>query len=440
MRRSDYDLPSPPVADSSFPGRGWVRTPPAAPYGEVPREKTALSEPSAPHRGRRQRRKKGKARWGLRGLILFLALLLVLGGAALLLSRDRQKPSPSAQPSQGQNENDWAAKLDDTTAPRAPTGDGTVMTLAPLEGEALTAQGIYRKVNPSVVGVRAIQTTGASLGTGVILSSDGYIVTNAHVISGGRTLQVVYDSGAWQEALLVGYDADTDLAVLKVEAADLPAAVFGDSSQLQVGDTAYAIGNPLGEELRGTLTNGIISAIDRAVDMDGTEMTLIQTTAALNPGNSGGALINDRGQVVGITNMKMMSSYNTIEGLGFAIPTVSAKAVVDQIIEKGFYEGPGMLGVTVQDPPYDGDGPLGAYVVSVIPGCDAEKQGIKAGDVILSAGANVVTGVDGLLAAKEGISPGETLSLKVWRDGDIVTVTVTLMSEDALAELAAAAK
>ena len=144
----------------------------------------------------------------------------------------------------------------------------------------------------------------------------------------------------------MGYDASTDLAVLKVETEGLVPAEFGDSSALYVGEPAYAIGNPLGEELRGTMTDGIISAIDRSVDASNGEMTLLQTTAAINPGSSGGALVNASGQVVGITNMKMMSNWETIEGLGFAIPTALAKEVVDQIIDTGSYAGVPSIGIT----------------------------------------------------------------------------------------------
>jgi len=442
MHRNYYE-PSPPQDEdtqSQERGREWVLTPPAEAFGEVPGELPSLS-PATPHEaakppkrrgrrgskaGRREKRADPNRRRRHRVFFLFLALLLILGGAALAL-RLNHRPADPTDPSQGQEEVDWTELLEDTSAARAPTGDGTTLTLTPLEGEALTPQEIYRQVNPSVVGVRAIQKAGVSLGTGVILSADGYIVTNAHVISGGQWLYVVLSNNATYDALLVGYDEDTDLAVLKIAAKDLPAACFGDSATLQVGDVAYAIGNPLGEELRGTMTDGIISAIDRDVDMDGTQMTLIQTTAALNPGNSGGALINDRGQVVGITNMKMMSSFNTIEGLGFAIPTTTAKTVVDQIIDQGFYDGPGMLGVTVQNRLDPDAGPLGAYVKEVIEGSDAYAQGIRVGDVITSAGGHLISTIDDLQSAKADLGPGDSIQLEIWRNGETFTVTVRLM-------------
>lgn len=271
------------------------------------------------------------------------------------------------------------------------------------------------------------------LGTGVVMSSDGYIITNAHVISGAEKASVVFSDGSRANALLVGYDGETDLAVLKVDKQGLTPAVFGDSSQLQVGDPAYAIGNPLGEELRGTMTDGIISAIDRTVDMDGQSMTLLQTTAALNSGNSGGALINAAGQVVGITNMKMMSDWETIEGLGFAVPTAQAKVVVDQIISLGYYTGRPTLGITVQDH-FDADGnPDGAEVVNVKKLSDGCGK-LFAGDVIVAAQDIPVTCTDDLLRIKDWLMVGEDLRLQVWTGEEVVEVPVRLMRSSDLAD------
>ncbi len=447
MSKGYYDDNLTPAPKQPLREREWVITPPAQPYGELPGEEEIPSpgEGSSPVRaggkrvkkaskGRPKRRKTGGKG---RGIALLLAFLLFFGGCGTLFVYLQegelplknpffdQKDTPSVP---DQEDNDWVATLPDTTAPRAPTGDGTTLTLIPLEGETLTAQEIYSRVNPSVVGVTATLKDKTSLGTGVIFSSDGYIVTNAHVISGGALLSVILADDSSHLALLVGYDAGTDLAVLKIEGEDFPAADFGDSAALRVGDAAYAIGNPLGDRLRGTMTSGIISAIDRPMDIEGQSVDLIQTNAALNPGNSGGALVNDRGQVVGITNMKMMSTFDTIEGLGFAIPTSLAKKVIDQIIEKGSYDGAPMLGVTVRNVgPLDGDSPAGAYVKSVQPGSDAQKQGVREGDVILMANGQVVQNIDDLLLAKEALAIGDSLELELWRDGETITVTITLM-------------
>lgn len=449
MPRGYYDDNLTPAPKTPLREQAWVPTPPAQPYGELPGEEDSFylrrdfsptpaevgrKKPSA----RRKKRKKQRTNRGRgRGIALLLAFLLFFGGCGALYVYlqggewtlknpfSDQKDPPAGQT---EGEDNWVATLPDTTAPRAPTGDGTTLTLAPTEGEALTAQEIYRRINPSVVAVTAALKDKTSLGTGVILSGDGYIVTNAHVISGGELLTVTLSDDSSHLALLVGYDAGTDLAVLKIAGENLPAAAFGDSAALQVGDAAYAIGNPLGDKLRGTMTNGIISAIDRPIDIEGQSVELIQTTAALNPGNSGGALINDRGQVVGITNMKMISTFGTVEGLGFAIPTALAKEVVDQLIEKGSYDGAPMLGVTVRNVgTLDGECPPGAYVKSVEPGSDAQKQGVQPGDVIVRANGQAVRNMDQLQQAKAGLSVGDSLELELWRKGETVTVTITLM-------------
>ena len=208
----------------------------------------------------------------------------------------------------------YYGELDESAEPELPVisaDDGVRLVYADGHGDALTIQEIYRRVNPSTVTVVTELPRGASVGTGVILTEDGYIITNAHVIAGGTSCYVALADGSIFDAALVGYDAEQDLAVIKAQDTDgraaqgLPAAEFGDSDALSVGDPVYAIGNPLGVELRGTLTDGIVSAINRDVDVDGVTMTLIQTNAALNNGNSGGPLINRYGQVIGINVMKM---------------------------------------------------------------------------------------------------------------------------------------
>ena len=186
-----------------------------------------------------------------------------------------------------------------------------------------------------------------SVGTGVIFRADGYILTNYHVLAGGRDCTVAMDTGRTYEARYVAGDERNDLAVLKVELTGLPAATFGDSDQLVVGDKVYAIGNPLGVELRGTLTDGIVSAINRDVQVDGRTMTLVQTNAALNSGNSGGPLINACGQVVGINTIKMSSDYSNVEGLGFAIPSASIRRLVNDLLTYGEVRPEPSFGVTV---------------------------------------------------------------------------------------------
>jgi len=223
--------------------------------------------------------------------------------------------------------------------PRVQAKGDFLLELESADGlDRLSLQELYAECSPSVVGVMAnyADKSGYGWGTGVIIDKSGYVVTNAHVISKADTCTVVLWNGKECEALLVGEDAQTDLAVLKIDAKGLVPAAFGDSDELLVGDDVVAIGNPLGAQFSGTLTNGIVSAINRSVDYSGTSMTLIQTNAALNEGNSGGPLINMYGQVIGITNMKMANEYGvTIEGIGFAIPSTTVKTVVDSIIENG---------------------------------------------------------------------------------------------------------
>lgn len=392
--------------------------------------------------------RQGRGRGRHAGLWIFLCCFALLTGAvagsfALKNSLDRSQQGTGDLPGResdpawpfgddwgfSQTE-DWTELLEDTDLPAFPVGGELALELREEMGEALAPVRIYEQVNPSVVGVRTVGAGGMSTGTGVILSQDGYIVTNAHVIAGGRQVEILFPNNYLMMATLVGYDGGTDLAVLKINAHDLPAAQFGDSDLLRVGDLAYAIGNPLGEELRGTMTDGIISAIDRPVSALNGDMTLLQTTAALNPGNSGGALVNAAGEVIGITNMKMMAEGETIEGLGFAIPSTLVKDVVEQLIATGHYPGRPMLGVTVTNH-FDGDNtPDGAEVVSVERTSDAYGQGLRTGHVIIAANGAPVSCVDDLQRAKRGLRVGDTLTLTL--DGEEPwAITVTLQSDRA---------
>ena len=246
------------------------------PVGAAP-----VQPPAAP-------KKAGKK--GLRIFLIAVGVLLAVIVAAIVVSSltDGETPSIRGDGSADGEGGDASSIVDifrteKTTIPRMQGEAGVSMTCTAPSGEKLSIQDVYAKVNPSTVLVVAESGDKASIGTGVIMTSDGYIITNAHVISGGKSCWIALDTGYPYDARLVGYDEDQDLAVLKaVDAEDLPVAEFGDSGQCRVGDTAYAIGNPLGVELRGTLTNGIISAINRDVQVEGRVMTLLQTTAALN--------------------------------------------------------------------------------------------------------------------------------------------------------------
>ena len=326
-----------------------------------------------------------------------------------------------------------------TTVERAPTGDGTTLTIVPAGAEAPHSfQQIYQENISSIVSIWGTASDGMAFGTGVVMTENGYIITNAHVIEGCSEVEVCLQNEETYPALLVGYDVQTDLAVLKVGASGLTPAQFGDSSALQVGDTVLAIGNPLGEELRGTMTDGIISAINRDVNVDGYTMSLLQTTAALNSGNSGGALINDHGQVVGITNLKMEGYDSTVEGLGFAIPTTTVKEVVDALIAYGQVENRptiGITGYTVTAEMAAGfDGPQGVAVQTVREGSDAQMQGILPGDIIVEANGETITTMEQLQALKDSLSVGDVLSLRIWRSGHYLERDVTLVDQYTLDE------
>lgn len=399
-------------------------------------EPTAPPEaPAAPPRRKKDRSERGAA-------TLLAVLSLLLGGTAVLLALRAQPVALEAllpgtvqgQPGVGQ------PSVELVPAPelrRAPTGDGTVLTLAERPAEAaMSLQDIYKKVSPSVVFIRAATGQGIAQGTGVVMSADGYIITNAHVIEGSFRADVVLEDGGQYEALLVGSDAATDLAVLKIDAQGLTPAEFGDSDQMEVGDVVVAIGNPMGEELRGTMTDGILSAINRDMEVEGRQMTLLQTTAALNTGNSGGALINDMGQVIGITNMKLMAYNSTVEGLGFAIPSRTAKTVVDDLIGYGVVKGRPMLGITVR--PLTAEERTGRsldhglWVEQVEEKSDAWTQGIRTGDVLLSANGVELSVNDDLLELKNALAVGETIRFCLWREGETLDITVELVEQYSL--------
>lgn len=330
------------------------------------------------------------------------------------------------------NENDSV-----TTIPRCDPVSGVKLTLNNAPELTLSYQAIYTKVIPSIVSIQSYDSGGAYTGTGVIMTEDGYVITNHHVIAGCSSVDVVLSDGTRYEAKLAGTDAESDLAVLKINASGLTPAEFGNSDLLQVGDVALAIGNPLGSELFGTMTEGIISAINRNVNMDGYNMSLIQTTAALNPGNSGGALINDGGQVIGITNMKMMSSYETIEGLGFAIPSVWAKEVVDTLIEKGAIAGRPTMGILCRTiAPYEyeqfGCENGGVYVEEVSRHGPAAKAGLRPGDVIIACNGQDIASLEALTEVRDQADVNGEMNLTVLRKGKTLELTLVLVEQHEL--------
>lgn len=307
-------------------------------------------------------------------------------------------------------------------------------------GKLMTAAEVYAKNVNSTVGIQTSitstnlwgqQTTSAASGSGFILTADGYIVTNYHVIQNANSVTVSTYGGASYNAKIVGYDEGNDLAVLKIEATGLSPVVLGSSEKLNVGDTVLAIGNPLGE-LTFSLTTGVVSALNREVTFSGgTVMDLLQTDCAINSGNSGGALFNLYGEVVGITNAKYSGSSSSgasIDNIAFAIPIDSVRAIVESIIEKGYYAKP-VIGVSVTDVDENSRQlgiPAGAWVKEVTAGGAAEAAGIQANDVITAINGTEISGVSDLKRILAKASAGDELSLVIWRKNRSLTLTVVV--------------
>ena len=320
----------------------------------------------------------------------------------------------------------------DQTLQQQPSPPG-VENITSDQKDALSLQAIYEKSIPSVASIICRHRGGSSSGTGIVMSADGYIITNYHVIDGAQEIQVLLEDDAYHEAELIGGDEPTDLAVLRIAAEGLTPAEFGDSDVLRVGDQVVAIGDPLGTELRGTMTDGIVSAINRDLIIDGRHMTLIQTNAALNSGNSGGPLINCYGQVIGINTVKMIGGSASAEGLGFAIPLNVAKPIIDELIERGYVSGRPAIGVegTTLDvrTQFFYNLPAGIIITAVEEGSDAESKGLTADDVIVSFGGVRVSTVEELEAAKEATAAGDTVTIGIYRSGTYYEVPVVLMDQ-----------
>ncbi len=322
------------------------------------------------------------------------------------------------------------------TDPLPDAPEGATLDLQEIPGreaeEGLSLQQIYEQNIPSVVSITAVGTRTTATGTGVVLSEKGYLVTNYHVIEGAQSLTVKLTDERELTAKVVGSDPVSDLAVLYVAAENLVPAQFGDSDNLRVGDTVVAIGDPLGVELRGTMTDGIISAISRDVQVDGRSMNLIQTNAALNSGNSGGPLINSFGQVIGINTMKIgtFTDSTGVEGLGFAIPSATVREVVNQLITQGYVSGRPWLGI--QGESFSSyyrrfyQLPQGVYITEVEAGSPAQTAGLMRGDIITRADDSPVSDMETLNSLLYTHSAGDTMLLTVYRGGHQGNVEITL--------------
>ncbi len=343
-----------------------------------------------------------------------------------------------------------SAALQATATPDA-TPTATPQSTSQLGGPAVTIgsgatidiPAIAKAIGPTVVGVNnkvnsrggtdALEDALQGTGSGVIISTDGYIVTNDHVVSGADSITVTMPGGEEVPAKLVGTDAQTDLALLKIEKNGLTAAPLGDSDALQVGETVVAIGNPLGNELAGTVTSGIISAKNREVTSDtGYTFHLLQTDAAINPGNSGGALVNGKGELIGINNMKEVSAGFNIsaEGIGFAIPINDAKPIIEQLRASGSIPRP-MLGVGIRSIITAAEAqmyniPEGVLLADVTENGPAAKAGIRAQDILTELDGKKATSMAALREIMGRHKIGDTIKVTYWREGKTTTVDVTL--------------
>ncbi len=389
---------------------------------------SAQPEPQAP----RKKEKKRGTGWIVALALCFALIGGVIGGGAVwgLANLSEELPSGGSTTVnilQGKREN-------------------VTLNINEIEtGKLMTAAEVYAANVNSTVGIQTSvtstnfwgqQVTGAASGSGFILSEEGHIVTNYHVIKGANSVTVSTYDGKSYDAKIVGYDEDNDLAILKIEATDLTPVVLGSSAKLNVGDDVVAIGNPLGE-LTFSLTRGSVSSLSREVTFsDGNVMELIQTDCAINSGNSGGALFNLYGEVVGITNAKYSgssSSEASIDNIGFAIPIDSVRAIMESILEKGYYAKP-YIGVSVQDVTKTESQkyglPAGVVVDKVVSGSPADLAGLKEVDVITAVNGTGISGVSDLKRALSRCQVGDQLTLTVWRQSKILTLTVTVGTQN----------
>ncbi|MCB6994633.1 trypsin-like peptidase domain-containing protein [bacterium 210820-DFI.6.37] len=423
---NQYQYTSGPNPGQFQPEKNLITTP-AEPSGQDP-----FSGGSGGGRSKKQRKKSKPiqlTRTSLAAIIvvcLFLSSAFGFGGA--MLASDRLGSGYSAGQSNTTNADTTGFNLEDAT------------------GSAMTVQEITAKTQDSVVEIKteSVQadawmqqyvTEGA--GSGVIIKSNGYIITNNHVIDGASKITVTTSDEKEYEATLVGTDSDTDVAVLKINAKNLTAATFGNSDQLNVGDLAVAIGNPLGE-LGGTVTAGIISALDRSISIDGKTMSLLQTDTSINPGNSGGGLFNQYGQLVGVVVAK--SSGSDVEGLGFAIPINRAAEVASQLMDGGYVKGKPYTGMAYVDMSQQQSSQggidsffssgnqqsMGSVYIQEVTGTNAKKAGFKAGDLVYSVDGKEIDSFETLSSIITSHKVGDTVTYIVLRDGQSKEIKLTL--------------
>lgn len=430
-----------------FSGGGYA-PPPHNPYGAQEPRASRPRAPEEPYRydfsdyqpsgpkGPKKSKKGITVFFSMVAVILVLSLVGFAGYGAYALVGQKEPTDPAMGAQSGPDPAPAAPQLNIATTPQG---------RASQADDGLTNEDIAAKVSPSVVCITNFSANSiygiVGEGSGIIMSKDGYIVTNAHVIEGHTGLQVTLPNDESYNATQVGIDTQTDLAVIKLQAdpmPDLPVAEFGDSSQLRVGERVIAIGNAGGSEFSGSVTGGMVSALDRQINTESARLRVIQTDAAINPGNSGGALVNRYGQVVGINSAKFVKE--GYEGLGFAIPINNAKPIIDDLLKNGRVTGRPRLGIQG----YDVTNVIaqfmglpanvsGIMVTAVDPECNIAKQGVVPGDVLTAMNEVPIESFNSLKNDLIEFKPGDTVSFEVYRmasqrgqKGRLFTVTVTL--------------
>ena len=376
---------------------------------------------------RKPKKKKGTVRYLMIALCFSLLGIILGAGGAILVNHYASQPAP---------EDTQTQQL--TVMVEGIRENAVIETIQLDTGKELTAAEVYAVNVNSTVGITTsittnvwgFQTTSAASGSGFIISTDGYILTNYHVIDDADSVTVSAFDGTVYDATVIGYDESNDIAILKVDAENLPPVILGDSDNLNVGDQVIAIGNPLGE-LTFSLTSGYVSAMDREVTLSSTvSMNLIQTDCAINSGNSGGALFNMYGEVIGITNAKYSSSSSSeasIDNIGFAIPINSVRSIVESIIEKGYISNP-YIGISVMDVSEETQLygiPAGIAIQSVTENAPAAAAGLQAGDVITAVNG-VAMDSDSLVDYVGQCAIGDQLILTVYHQGETLTIFVTV--------------
>ncbi|HEX3039838.1 MAG TPA: trypsin-like peptidase domain-containing protein [Caproiciproducens sp.] len=391
-----------------------------------------------------------------RGLRVFLWILGILAVGtvtafsvySVLTTYEQQKSSsPNTASSQAQQPDNGASKAGGSSSSQAqiegkapgngtnPNSSGIVINQIP-GGSPLSAKEVYKKVAESVVGVETqidgttTGESGESQGTGIVATSDGYILTNAHVVNYSRAnkVRVILHNSKQYAATVVGYDKTSDLAVLRINAANLTPAEFGNSDQLEVGDAVVAIGNPGGMDFASSLTGGMVSAVNRSIESHSDNgMTYIQTDAAINPGNSGGPLVDMYGQVIGINSNKIVAT--GYEGMGFSIPISKAKSVINDLIAHGYVSGRSRLGITamtITEIQSQLSGyPTGVLIREIGAESDLKKSGVVSGDIITKADGQKVTSMEDLYAMLNKHKAGDTITLTIYSPGTSQTTSST---------------